>query len=125
MKFEEIFILLFIASAIACVAIIAYDRYKYRGYYDRGKTFILLRLNNEYVKNIIRDAGLNLCFCTGDTALPYLYYVTDSDRICAFREEYNHFIADAAKRRQKVIDCGIDVKKFIYEIQKLKKGGTL
>lgn len=122
MKFEEIIILLFIASVIACVAVIAYDRHKYRKYYDRDEKLIVLRLNNEYVKNIIRGAGLNLCFCTNHLSLPFLYYVTGGDRICAFREDRLHLIADAKKRKQKVVDCGIDVKKFIYEIQKLKKG---
>jgi len=122
MKFEEIIILLFIASVIACIAAIAYDRYKYRGYYERGEKLVILRLNNEYVKNIIRGAGLNLCFCTDNLILPYLYYVTDGDRICAFREDRLHLIADAKKGKQEVVDCGIDVKKFIYEIQNLKKG---
>lgn len=45
----------------------------------------------------------------------------DGFSVCGFNENIDHTIFRARKKKVKVIDCGVSVKKFIYEIQNLKK----
>ena len=119
MNRQEIELIVSAMMFLLGIAVIVYDRIKYHKYYEQKGTFVILRLNNVYVRKLIRGAGLNICPCTHDNALPYLYATTEGDRICAFNEQHSHFIADASKRKQKIIDCGINTKKFILEVQKI------
>ena len=40
-----------------------------------------------------------------------------------FTEDNTHLIERADKTNMEIIDCGVNTKKFIYEIQKLKDNG--
>lgn len=50
----------------------------------------------------------------------YLYTI-EGDHICGFTEECTHLIEDAIKNHQEVIDCDIDVSKFVNEVKKLQQ----
>lgn len=48
---------------IAAIAVIVYDRIKYRKYYASQGKMIVLRMNNEYARGILANKGINLCQC--------------------------------------------------------------
>ena len=101
MKFEEILGLIIMVSTIVGIIILVYEDIKYNR--KNRQKFIFLRLNNEYVRNLLEGNGLFLCNCA--------FYST---------KDITHLIERAEKTNMELIDCGIDIKKFIYEIQKLK-----
>lgn len=105
---------------IAAIAIIVYDRIKYRKYYASQGKMIVLRMNNNYVRGILANKGINLCQCAYYNTNNYLYTI-DGERVCGFTEGCTHLIEDATKHHQEVIDCGININRFVYEIQKLQK----
>lgn len=105
---------------IAAIAVIVYDRIKYRKYYASQGKMIVLRMNNEYARGILANKGINLCQCSYYNTNNYLYTI-DGERVCGFTEGCTHLIEDATKHHQEVIDCGININRFVYEIQKLQK----
>lgn len=115
-------ILVFIA--ISAIAIIVYDRIKYRKYYTKDNSFeetlVILRENNPYIRKILREEGFNLCPCAFNYRFGYLYACLDRSIICGFNESQMHLIEDAKKNGAKIIDCARNVNVFIEELKKLE-----
>lgn len=101
---------------LVAIAIIVTDRIKYRKYYSSKCKMVVLRINNSEVRDRLNSEGLSLCQC----AHKYLYTI-EGDHICGFTEECTHLIEDAIKNNQEVIDCDIDVSKFVSEVKKLQQ----
>ena len=114
----DVIILLAILWLVA-IAIIVADRIKYRKYYSSKCKMLVLRINNPDVRDRINSEGLSLCQCAYYNTHKYLYTI-EGDRICGFTEECTHLIEDAIKNHQEVIDCDIDVSKFVSEVKKLQ-----
>lgn len=108
-----------IVLAILLLVAIA-DRIKYRKYYSSKGKMVVLRINNPDVRDRLNSEGLSLCQCAYYNTHKYLYTI-EGDRICGFTEECTHLIEDAIKNHQEVIDCDIDVSKFVSEIKKLQQ----
>ena len=106
-----------IVLAILLLVAIA-DRIKYRKYYSSKGKMVVLRINNPDVRDRLNSEGLSLCQCAYYNTHKYLYTI-EGDRICGFTEECTHLIEDAIKNHQDVIDCDIDVSKFVNEVKKL------
>lgn len=112
-QIDVIIVLAFLLLAIA-------DRIKYRKYYSSKGKMVVLRINNPDVRDRLNSEGLSLCQCAYYNTHKYLYTI-EGDRICGFTEECTHLIEDAIKNHQEVIDCDIDVSKFVSEVKKLQK----
>lgn len=108
-----------IVLAILLLVAIA-DRIKYRKYYSSKGKMVVLRINNPDVRDRLNSEGLSLCQCAYYNTHKYLYTI-EGDHICGFTEECTHLIDDAIKNHQEVIDCDIDVSKFVNEVKKLQK----
>lgn len=108
-----------IVLAILLLVAIA-DRIKYRKYYSSKGKMVVLRINNPDVRDRLNSEGLSLCQCAYYNTHKYLYTI-EGDRICGFTEECTHLIEDAIKSHQEVIDCDIDVRKFVSEVKKLQQ----
>lgn len=108
-----------IVLAILLLVAIA-DRIKYRKYYSSKGKMVVLRINNPDVRDRLNSEGLSLCQCAYYNTHKYLYTI-EGDRICGFTEECTHLIEDAIKNHQEVIDCDIDVSKFLNEVKKLQQ----
>lgn len=115
----DVIILLAILCLVA-IAIIVADRIKYRKYYSSKDKMVVLRINNPDVRDRLNSDGLSLCQCAYYNTHKYLYTI-EGDRICGFTEECTHLIEDAIKNHQEVIDCDIDVSKFVSEVKKLQQ----
>lgn len=105
---------------LVAIAIIVARRIKYRKYYSSKGKMVVLRINNPDVRDRLNSEGLSLCQCTYYNTHKYLYTI-EGDHICGFTEECTHLIDDAIKNHQEVIDCDIDVSKFVNEVKKLQK----
>ena len=105
---------------LVAIAIIVADRIKYRKYYSSKDKMVILRINSPDVRDRINSEGLSLCQCAYYNTHKYLYTI-EGDRICGFTEECTHLIEDAIKNHQEVIDCDIDVGKFVSEVKKLQQ----
>lgn len=108
-----------IVLAILLLVAIA-DRIKYRKYYSSKGKMVVLRINNPDVRDRLNSEGLSLCQCAYYNTHKYLYTI-EGNRICGFTEECTHLIEDAIKNHQEVIDCDIDVSKFVNEVKKLQQ----
>lgn len=108
-----------IVLAILLLVAIA-DRIKYRKYYSSKGKMVVLRINNPDVRDRLSSEGLSLCQCAYYNTHKYLYTI-EGDHICGFTEECTHLIEDAIKNHQEVIDCDIDVSKFVNEVKKLQQ----
>ena len=115
----DVIILLAIMSLVA-IAIIVADRIKYSKYYSSKGKMVVLRINNPDVRDRLNSECLSLCQCAYYNTHKYLYTI-EGDRICGFTEECTHLIEDSIKNHQEVIDCDIDVSKFVNEVKKLQK----
>ena len=115
----DVIIVLSILCLVA-IAIIVADRIKYRKYYSSKVKMVVLRINNSDVRELLNSDGLSLCQCAYYNTHKYLYTI-EGDRICGFTEECTHLIEDAIKNHQEVIDCDIDVSKFVSEVKKLQQ----
>lgn len=115
----DLIILLSILWLVA-IAIIVADRIKYRKYYSSKDKMVVLRINNPDVRDRLNSEGLSLCQCAYYNTHKYLDTI-EGDRICGFTEECTHLIEDAIKNHQDVIDCDIDVSKFVNEVKKLQQ----
>lgn len=108
-----------IVLAILLLVAIA-GRIKYRKYYSSKGKMVVLRINNPDVRDRLNSEGLFLCQCAYYNTHKYLYTI-EGDHICGFTEECTHLIEDAIKNHQEVIDCDIDVSKFVSEVKKLQQ----
>ena len=115
----DVIILLAILWLVA-IAIIVADRIKYSKYYSSKCKMVVLRIINPDVRDRLNSDGLSLCQCAYYNTHKYLYTI-EGDRICGFTEECTHLIEDAIKNHQEVIDCDIDVSKFVNEVKKLQQ----
>ncbi len=115
----DIIILLAILLLVA-IAIIVADHIKYYNYYSSKGKMVVLRINNSEVRGRLNSEGLTLCQCAYYNTHKYLYTI-EGDHICGFTEECTHLIEDAIKNNQEVIDCDIDVSKFVNEVKKLQQ----
>ena len=102
------------------IAIIVADRIKYRKYYSSKDKMVVLRINNSEVRGRLNSEGLTLCQCAYYNTHKYLYAI-EGDLICGFTEECTHLIENAIKNNLEVIDCDIDVSKFVNEVKKLQQ----
>lgn len=107
-----------VLAILLLVAIV--DRIKYRKYYSSKGKMVVLRINNPDVRDRLNSEGLSLCQCAYYNTHKYLYTI-EGDHICGFTEECTHLIEDAIKNHQEVIDCDIDVSKFVNEVKKLQQ----
>lgn len=107
------------AMVVVAIGIIVYDHVKY-GHSYYSKPLIILRVNNERVRNTLQAADIPLCWCASSLKNNSLMYDGYSS-VCGFNEDIDNIVYNAKKNKVKVIDCGVNVKKFIYEIQNLKK----
>ena len=114
----DVIILLAILWLVA-IAIIVAERIKYRKYYSSKGKMVVVRINNPDVRDRLNSEGWSLCQCAYYNTHKYLYTI-EGDRICGFTEECTHLIEDAIKNHQEVIDCDIDVSKFVSEVKKLQ-----
>ena len=114
------FIILLAILWLIAIAISVADRIKYRKYYSSKCKMVVLRINNPDVRDRLNSEGLSLCQCAYYNTHKYLYTI-EGDRICGFTEECTHLIEDAIKNHQEVIDCDIDVSKFVSEVKKLQQ----
>lgn len=105
---------------LADIAITVADCIKYRKYYSIKGKMVVLRINNPDVRDRLNSEGLSLCQCAYYNTHKYLYTI-EGDHICGFTEECTHLIEDAIKNHQEVIDCDIDVSKFVSEVKKLQR----
>lgn len=105
---------------VVAIAVVAYDRIKYHKYYTSKSKLVVLRTNNAAVREYLSQNGIKLCQCAYYNTNRYLYSI-EGDHICGFTESCTHLIEDAVKHHQEVIDCDINVNRFVYEIQKLQK----
>ena len=105
---------------LVAIAIIVADRIKYSKYYSSKCKMVVLRINNPDVRDRLNSEGLSLCQCAYYNTHKYLYTI-EGDRICGFTEECTHLIEDAIKNHQELIDCDIDVSKFVSEVKKLQQ----
>lgn len=105
---------------LLAIAVIAYDRIKYRKYYASKIKLVVLRINNAAVREFLSQNGIKLCQCAYYNTNRYLYTI-DGDQICGFTESCTHLIEDAVKHHQEVIDCDINVNLFVSEIKKLQE----
>ena len=105
---------------LVAIAIIVYDRFKYRKYYASKSKLVVLRINNAAVREVLSRNGIKLCQCAYYNTNRYLYSI-EGDRICGFTESCTHLIEDAVKHHQEVVDCDINVNLFVSEIKKLQK----
>lgn len=115
----DVIIVLAILLLVA-IAIIVADHIKYRKYYSSKGKMVVLRINNSEVRGRLNSEGLTLCQCAYYNTHKYLYTI-EGDHVCGFTEECTHLIEDAIKNHQEVIDCDIDVTKFVSEVKKLQK----
>ena len=115
----DVIILLSILWLVA-IAIIVADRIKYHKYYSSKGKMAVLRINNPDVRDRLNSEGLSLCQCAYYNTHKYLYTI-EGDRICGFTEECTHLIEDAIKNHQEVVDCDIDVSKFVSEVKNLQQ----
>ena len=120
MSRQEIEIMVSAMMFILGIVVILYDRIRYRKYYASQGKLIILRLNNPYVRRILEGNHFNLCECAYYNTHQYLFTI-EGDRICGFTEDCTHLISDAAKHNQEVVDCGININRFVYEVQKAQK----
>lgn len=108
---------------ISVIAIIAYDRIKYRKYYTKDntheETFVFLRANNAYIRKKLKEQGFNICPCALSYRNDYLYACLDRSIICGFNENQMHLIEDAKRNNTKMIDCARNLSVFIRELKKL------
>ena len=116
MTTETFLALLAIASITASIGVIIYDRIRYRKYYEQKGKFIFLCINNPDVRKQIKEAGIPLCPCAREFRNSYLY-TQDGTIVCGFNENHQHLTAKAVNNHIKVIDCGINVDKFIQEVK--------
>ena len=116
----DVIIVLAILCLVDAIAIIVADRIKYRKYYSSKGKMVVLRINNPDVRDRLNSEGLSLCQCAYYNTHKYLYTI-EGDHICGFTEECTHLIEDAIKNHQEVIDCDIDVSKFVSEVKKLQQ----
>lgn len=103
------------------IAIIVADHIKYRKYYSSNGKMVVLRINNSEVRDRLNSEGLSLCQCAYYNTHTGIFYTIEGDHICGFTEESTHLIEDAIKNNQEVIDCDIDVSKFVNEVKKLQQ----
>lgn len=89
----------------------------------QGK-FVFLRVNNEPIRNTIREAGINLCPCCRSFSNNYLFANLEGSMVCGFNESRHHFIEDAEKYKHEVVDCGDNVLMFITEVLQLNSSCT-
>lgn len=115
----DVIIVLAILLLVA-IAIIVAGRIKYRKYFLVIGKMVVLRINNPDVRDRLNSEGLSLCQCAYYNTHKYLYTI-EGDHICGFTEKCTHLIEDAIKNHQEVIDCDIDVGKFVSEVKKLQQ----
>lgn len=115
----DIIIVLAILWLVAIVIFVT-DRIIYHKYYSNKGKMVVLRINNSEVRGRLNSEDLTLCKCAYYNTHKYLYTI-EGDHICGFTEECTHLIEDAIKNHQEVIDCDIDVNKFVSEVKKLQQ----
>lgn len=112
-------IILFTVFAISCVAILIYDYHQHKKCNKCG-WLVILRVNNHRIRQTIKAAGINICWCAAYPEHNKLM-TTEGDRVCGFNEDIEHVIEEAKKKKTRIVDCGVSVKKFIYEVKMLQE----
>lgn len=70
---------------VVAIAVVAYDRIKYRKYYTSKSKLVVLRTNNAAVREYLSQNGIKLCQCAYYNTNRYLYSI-EGDHICGFTE---------------------------------------
>ena len=60
---------------LMAIAVVAYDRIKYRKYYTSKSKLVVLRINNAAVREVLSQNGIKLCQCAYYNTNRYLYTI--------------------------------------------------
>lgn len=117
---------------LACIglpiAVLTYDKVKYRRWYARKPKLIFLRVNTKGIRDKLEEDDIKLCKCASFDGNVWLSVDSDGvvhgmglpydgmedlspKEICAFD------IQEARDRGKLIVDCGTDIKKFIKEVK--------
>lgn len=117
----QIELMIVAAIFLVGIAIIIYDKIKYRKHYESKGRFVFLRSNKKADRDFLRSCGINVCECTADESLPYLYATPDGKKVCAFDERRMPLIKKAEELNYTIVDCGQHrIAAFITEIHFLQ-----
>lgn len=122
-----------IILGVACIglpiAVLTYDKVKYRRWYARKAKLIFLRENTKGIRDKLEGEDIKLCKCASFDGNVWLSIDSDGvihgmglpyegmedlspKEICAFD------IQEARDRGKLIVDCGTDLKKFIKEVKR-------
>lgn len=113
---KNIVLLLFVTSFVMIAGISLYVIYK--SVNRHSKVMIILKINNEEIRNNLKALGFKVrkgAFYPKSTNLLYF-----EGCIYGFSEYITSIIYSFMQKDMVIIDCGVSVKRFIYEIQNLK-----
>lgn len=82
--------------------------------YNRRR-MVVLRMNNEYVRNILKGNGFILDDTVWDDDIALLYS-TDGETVHGYAGSYNELVKPLRKIHWTVIDCSVSLSFFVYEM---------
>lgn len=125
-------IVIMLMCLVLSLMVIAHDRAVYHRWYTKKPRFIFLRLNTQEVRDLLAEEGFELCWCCTEKGNIYLTVNSDGrihglGTLCddkaylSAKEVLALHIHEARQLGQVIVDCGIDVSKFIKEVKLIKK----
>lgn len=115
------------------LVVIAHDRAVYHRWYTKKPRMVFLRLNTQEVRDLLTKEGFELCWCCNEKGNIYLTVNSDGTIIhgignpcdnrmhLSAKEVLALHIHEARQLGQVIVDCGVDVSKFIKEVKLIKK----
>lgn len=130
-----IVIILLIVCFVLPLGVIVYDKMMYYKWYTQKPKLVFLRLNNEKVRNLLREEGFEICWCCFARGNVYLSVGSEGtihgmgqsceEGSLSLKEVVALEIHEAQQLGQIVVDCGTDVGKFIKEIKLIRKNNRV
>lgn len=111
-------ILILLVCVAFPVAVLAFD-YHHHKKSSRSGYLVILRVNNHRIRQAIKSAGITMCWCAAYPEHNMLMFA-GGDMVCGLNEDIEHSIEKARKNNDTIIDCGVSLKKFIYEVKFLQ-----
>ena len=118
MNILEILVLLMCVAFIFTLAVLIID-YNQHKKNSRAGYLVILRINNHRIRQAIKSAGITMCWCAAYPEHNMLMFA-GGDMVCGLNEDIEHSIEKARKNNDTIIDCGVSLKKFIYEVKFLQ-----
>lgn len=81
----------------------------------RRRRMVILRMNNEYVRNILKGNGFILDSTAMNDAITLLYS-PDGETIYGYAGDYKELVKPLRKIHWLVVDCGVSLSFFVYEM---------